>query len=251
MTLMARLERWLEWGIEGLFGRRGSVQPVEVGRRIARLMEEQKQVSVNQVYAPNVFRVRLSPGDFSRLASIAPHLSEDLEQHIARVAHRQGYALVGPASVTWDAAEGAGAGTFSVEAAFAPAEEEPRRELRADGAETTVVYRRLGGPGRAAGGPEAGLPELTVARGPDAGRHFPLREGENRVGRAEDNDLVLSDSNVSRHHAAFVREKGRVWVRDASSRNGTRVNGEPVREAELSDGDEVQIGLDVLVYRGP
>ncbi|MDI6871535.1 MAG: DUF3662 domain-containing protein, partial [Bacillota bacterium] len=171
MSVLARLEGWLERSIEGLFGRRsGGVQPLDVGRKLARLMEEQKQVSVSEVYAPNSFLVHLAPPDYARLASISPRLSEELEQHLARVAHRQGYALVGPLAVEWSEVPDLPPGTFRVEASFTPAAD--GRDQGKEGGlppdATTLVFRRPShreapspaqpGPARAAGAAVAGPP---------------------------------------------------------------------------------------------
>jgi hypothetical protein len=271
MSLADRLEGLLQRGIEGLFGRRsGGVQPVEVGRRLARLMEEKKQVSVSAVYAPNAFVVELSPPDHALLGSIAPRLSEELVHHLSRIAQRQGFSLVGPLTVTWLEAEQLAAGVFRTEASFVPSEPGGQVAPPAEGGEAggpreskehTMVFRRphgWGGPaqsgeepgGRAAGGTRSvGGSALTVVRGPDAGRTLRLRPGENRVGRAEDNDLVLGDTNVSRYHAVITWDGGRARVQDLGSRNGTRRNGEPVGEADLAEGDELQVGLDVLSFR--
>ncbi|MGE5552675.1 MAG: FhaA domain-containing protein [Betaproteobacteria bacterium] len=242
MSLFDRLEGWLEQGIEGLFRRRsGGVQPVEIGRKLARLMEEQKQISVSAVYAPNSFRVRLSPPDRARLASISAQLSGELSQHLTRLAHRQGYALVGPLTVTWDEDADLPTGTFQAEASFVVGEDRPsdgEAGARAPG-ETTMVFRR----------PRGAAPEVSVVHGPDAGRSLGLRPGENRLGRADDNDLVMGDSNVSRYHAVLIWENGATRLRDLGSRNGTRRNGELVEEAELRDGDELQVGLNILTYR--
>jgi ABC-type multidrug transport system ATPase subunit/ABC-type multidrug transport system permease subunit len=70
------------------------------------------------------------------------------------------------------------------------------------------------------------------------------------LGRDRANDVVLEDPNVSRFHAEVERVGDRVAVRDLSSRNGTRVNGELVREALLEPGSEVGIGPYRLIFDG-
>ena len=47
---------------------------------------------------------------------------------------------------------------------------------------------------------------------------------------------------VSRRHAEFYRHGARFTVRDVGSLNGTYVNRERIEEAQLTGGDEVQIG---------
>src|SRR5207249_5510661 len=65
------------------------------------------------------------------------------------------------------------------------------------------------------------------------------------IGRAEDNDVVLDDSRVSRHHARIERTDGGIRVSDLGSANGTRLNGvelEPKVPQTLRPGDSVGIG---------
>src|SRR5438105_35498 len=69
------------------------------------------------------------------------------------------------------------------------------------------------------------------------------------VGRAPDNDIVLDEPNVSRHHAELVDGTPPV-VRDLGSRNGTRVGDRLVRRSELAPGAAIGIGPFRLVYDG-
>lgn len=62
------------------------------------------------------------------------------------------------------------------------------------------------------------------------------------VGRGVDNTIVLRGDSVSRSHARFERRADGWWVIDGGSTNGTHVNDEQVREAQLRRGDRVQIG---------
>jgi ABC transport system ATP-binding/permease protein len=90
-----------------------------------------------------------------------------------------------------------------------------------------------------------------------AGKGAPLRAAVVRfdgrrlsIGRDPANDLVLDDPNVSRLHAEVVRSEGSVLLRDLSSRNGTRVDGERVERARLVAGSEIGIGPYRLVFDG-
>jgi pSer/pThr/pTyr-binding forkhead associated (FHA) protein len=62
------------------------------------------------------------------------------------------------------------------------------------------------------------------------------------AGRATNCKLQLADVTVSRYHAAFVAAPQGLWIVDLLGKDGTRVNGERVRWAQLEDGDRVQIG---------
>jgi ABC-type multidrug transport system ATPase subunit/ABC-type multidrug transport system permease subunit len=70
------------------------------------------------------------------------------------------------------------------------------------------------------------------------------------IGRDHSNDVALDDPNVSRFHAEVVREGDAVTLRDLGSRNGTRVDGTPTRQAPLSAGSEIGIGPYRLLFDG-
>jgi predicted component of type VI protein secretion system len=81
-----------------------------------------------------------------------------------------------------------------------------------------------------------------------AGKHLPVHDGF-VIGRVAGCDLVIDDSKASRRHARLVVEAGVAEVEDLGSSNGTRLNDKPVTRRVLRDGDRIQIGATVLVYR--
>jgi len=89
---------------------------------------------------------------------------------------------------------------------------------------------------------------LLVMRGPNAGSRFRLDGDLTTAGRHPDSDIFLDDVTVSRRHAEFYRHGPRFTVRDVGSLNGTYVNRERIEEAELTGGDEVQIGKFRLLF---
>lgn len=77
-----------------------------------------------------------------------------------------------------------------------------------------------------------------------------LTEGRTVVGRDKHADLHLADLSVSPRHALVEADReGRVVVRDLGALNGLSVDGIPVAEAELHDGNRLQLGDVKLVYR--
>ncbi|CAL9385589.1 hypothetical protein SUDANB121_01159 [Nocardiopsis dassonvillei] len=88
----------------------------------------------------------------------------------------------------------------------------------------------------------AGTALLVVKRGPNAGSRFLLENDVTTAGRHPNSDIFLDDVTVSRRHVEFFRRGNGFGVRDVGSLNGTYVNREPVDEAELGGGDEIQIG---------
>ncbi len=63
-----------------------------------------------------------------------------------------------------------------------------------------------------------------------------------RIGRHPDNDLQLTDRNISRFHAIIEPKQEGFLLRDLGSRNGTFVNGHRVEEAWLRAGDQIRVG---------
>ena len=67
------------------------------------------------------------------------------------------------------------------------------------------------------------------------------------IGRAADNDLVLDDQRVSRHHARLQGRRGMLVLTDLDSANGSRVNSVAITEVALGAGDRIEIGTTILV----
>ncbi|MGD2125016.1 MAG: FHA domain-containing protein [Desulfobacteraceae bacterium] len=93
------------------------------------------------------------------------------------------------------------------------------------------------------------MTQLYVLSGPERGRFFKLREGENFVGRSLDNDIRIEDRTVSRKHVKIVMRKDRCFITDLKSRNGTFFRGdyiEPGLGVELEEGVPIAIGMTVI-----
>ena len=75
--------------------------------------------------------------------------------------------------------------------------------------------------------------------------------GVTHFGRAEDNDLVLTDIGVSRRHARLLVQPDGVWIEDLGSGNGTYFQGGRISRQLLSDGDEVVIDPFLLRFDIP
>lgn len=71
-------------------------------------------------------------------------------------------------------------------------------------------------------------------------------EGELLVGRAPEVDLALTEDMVSRRHARFTAHGQELSITDLGSTNGTFVNGEKVRRADLHLRDRILIGTSIL-----
>ncbi len=88
---------------------------------------------------------------------------------------------------------------------------------------------------------------LRFISGKYQGGEFPLRpHREIIIGRSSDLDMVLVEDMVSRKHAKITTDDHVVTIQDLGSTNGTFVNGEKVRKAELKDGDRILIGTSII-----
>ncbi|RJO77025.1 DUF2662 domain-containing protein [Nocardia panacis] len=82
-----------------------------------------------------------------------------------------------------------------------------------------------------------------------SGRTYQLREGSNIIGRGQDAHFRLPDTGVSRRHIE-VRWDGQVaMLSDLGSTNGTLVNGSPVQDWQLADGDVIRAGHSEILIR--
>jgi DNA-binding NtrC family response regulator len=86
---------------------------------------------------------------------------------------------------------------------------------------------------------------VVVAEGPDRGRRAAASESLS-IGTGPNNDLVLTDNTVSRHHLELTRSKDRIAVKDLSSTNGTFFSGASIRDVDLIGGGRLRIGNTTL-----
>jgi pSer/pThr/pTyr-binding forkhead associated (FHA) protein len=91
--------------------------------------------------------------------------------------------------------------------------------------------------------------EVVIRKPGKPDRVVRLTEGTSTIGRAEDNDVVLSDVGVSRRHSQIRLTQTDVEVEDLGSGNGTYYHGYRVKLQVLQDGDEVVIDPFVLQFR--
>jgi hypothetical protein len=83
---------------------------------------------------------------------------------------------------------------------------------------------------------------------PPSGSALALFDGL-RIGRNDDNDVVLADGRVSRHHARIIADASGFAIEDLQSSNGTFVDGVAVQRARLHAGASIVAGETVLEIR--
>lgn len=92
------------------------------------------------------------------------------------------------------------------------------------------------------------LARLRVLGGPDNGVVFVITAPRVVIGRAEDNDIMLTDTKSSRKHAELVWQAGQFLLRDLGSSHGFLVNGDAQKQAALKSGDKIGVGATVLEF---
>jgi pSer/pThr/pTyr-binding forkhead associated (FHA) protein len=77
----------------------------------------------------------------------------------------------------------------------------------------------------------------------------PLDRKTLRIGRLRENDIVIDNLSVSRHHATLHVADDAIVIEDEGSENGCLVNGERVERAEVAVDDDIWIGKHQLTLR--
>lgn len=236
VSLLSGFEQRLERVVDGFFARvfRSGVHPVEIGKRLLRVMEDGKTVALRRTYVPNVYRILLSSTDYDRLEALEHQLVEELEVFISEAARQREWVLADAPRVSFAADQRLGRGEFKIEAEAVSLES--RRPRRSGDARTETTRTKKG-------------PGSLVLLSDDGPIRTLSVDDRIRIGRQSDNDLVVPDPGVSRHHAEVVAESGDFLVRDLGSTNGTHVNGEQIDEHRLLDGDRITVGHSSIEFR--
>lgn len=254
MGLLSDFEERIGGALEGMFAGvfRSPVQPVEIARSLAKAMDDGRTLGVGKVYAPLGFTVALSPEDDENFGSFSTTLAGELATFLADHARERGYHLAAQPHVTFAVHDDLRLGRFRVSAELAAP------EYAAPDVGMPVSSHPAMAPGAASAGAESApahvpsaavsAPSVTVG---STGREVVLTGSTCVVGRLSTSGIRLADANVSREHAAFVRDAQGWAIEDLASTNGTLLNGEPVSRAHLEDGDVVEIGLTRLTYHEP
>jgi hypothetical protein len=251
--MLRNLESKIAGAVEGAFGRafKSRVQPVELARKLAKEMEENKTVSVSHTYVPNEYAVYLSPADHEQFQNYEGALRKELSDYLLEHARKEGLALVTRPVIGLEVDDRLRTGEFGIQAWMSGAAADEASE-EAEPAAPDYGHTMVYSPDRAPRKLEA--PDLA----PPPSQQRALLVGEGRrtvvsgdrlvVGRSRDCDLVVDDANVSRRHMEVRRDDSRWVAVDLGSTNGTKVNGRRIDEVPLEPGDEVSVGVSRFTF---
>ena len=252
MNRLQRFESWIEQLVEEPFARlfAGRLLPEDVARHLVRALEEGNYgMTDGRPTIPGTYRIALNPEDLKALKANHPALTERLADSLQALAHRMGARLEGDPEVI-----------------LAPDETIAMHQVRIDVVEETSSPPDPN-PAPHAEGASAVDPtqdievsQLQQALDQQVGvrpqayliiegdRIFDLKKPVIALGRAFDNDVILEDPRVSRHHAQLRQRYNRYILRDLGSSGGTTVNGFPVQEIVLRPGDVISLSDTTLIY---
>lgn len=244
-------ERLFERPAARLFQER--VERVQIQRGIERAMESERVVRERRTYVPSRYRVLLSSADAAALDGDLAALARDLAEATRVYARAHQYILDTRPTVEVIGSDSVAAGDVRVYADRAPlptvkaptGQPEPAAASGAvavdagdDGAElvpgATAVF--------AAPRPNTPRAQLAVRTPGQPVSRLNVRPGTIRLGRALDNEIVLADDRVSRHHGQISIRLGMLVYTDLGSTNGSYLNGALVTEIALGPGDVLMIG---------
>jgi hypothetical protein len=247
--IFSRLEAFLERLFEAPAGRLGArLQPVLLTKRIERAMDSGKSFGAAGIIVPNRYDLHLHPSDYAAFESYRGSLEDDLAHGAMTRAHRERYHLVARPMVRLVADPSVPRGDVRVAANVVDDGEEKAAEQLppAPGGHTMVLTR----PGHEVAPPDSASRAYLLVRTDGAPRvRFDLGAALISIGRASDNDVIVDDPEVSRHHCQLKLQHGAYSLADLGSRNGSWVNDQQVSEVALGPGDSIRIGSTEIEFQ--
>jgi phosphoserine phosphatase RsbU/P len=93
------------------------------------------------------------------------------------------------------------------------------------------------------------MPEISIQTADGAKERYSVIKPRVTIGRSRESDIFLPDQWLSRHHAEIVQRPDGYFVVDLQSKNGTLLNGQPVKEdGRLREGDIITLGEHTLTF---
>jgi hypothetical protein len=233
MSALTRFERFMENIVEDSVARlfRSPVQPAEIAKRLERAMESHQTISVRRVIVPNIYRVFLNPQDFAAFQPMQAEMEREMANYLSDLANERNFTMLEHPRVMMAEEASVPRRTIQVEV-------ETVEPTTASANSTQVMSSTV----QLQVSPQTGQRAQLMLETPNGAHSIPLESTLLSIGRGLDNDIILEDTRVSRHHAQLRYKTRRFWVTDMNSTNGTYINGERISEADLRHGDVLSLG---------
>ncbi|MGW6541769.1 FHA domain-containing protein [Streptomyces massasporeus] len=204
------------------------------------VIEDHGSTNGTFVQGQRIHQMELGPGSAVNLGNATDGPRLNLSGAAASVATPQAQPQQQPY-----AAQGANPGWGQQAPAQQPPHQQPQKQQASQAGWQQPQQAAAHIPQQQGPGGVAGAPPVYGDRSPTTFHQFSLGRVM-RIGRALENELVVSDLQVSRHHAEFhATPDGRMEIRDLGSHNGTYVNGQPIAKGGtqlLGPTDVVGVG---------
>lgn len=225
-----QLERFVEGAFASLFGRKFRTQ--DVALQLARAMQDNLRLVDNdpRPLAPDQYNIYLNPDIHAQLMENQPALAQKFSTHVVDLVSHVGYRLTNAPLVKFIADKSLDSGALIVRAQHTNRPEN-----------STAAMERVEIPKAQASN---GQTQLLI----NGERAVALTKNVINIGRGLDNDIILEDQYVSRHHVQLRLRFGAYTLFDVHSQSGTQVNNIAVKEHRLQSGDVIQIGSTQLIF---
>jgi hypothetical protein len=261
MNLLTRFEGVAEFLFTGAFKKGGTrLQPVELAKELVKAMFRNKQISISQVYVPNIYRVYLHSSDWGPLASFGEVFLIELSKYLFTEAQREGFTFLSKPAIELHSDDTVNPREMIVEVDFDDSidvdwgdgeEKEKESQNQSNWRESTTIFSESVKTNLRADTSLGRISDyfLEIIEGPDKGQSFQLPEHDVFIGRHGQCDFVVHDLEVSRRHLKIALGENGWWLDDLGSTNGSFVNGQRITHQTVSPGDRIQIGQSVLMIQ--
>ena len=222
-------QRLIEGSLSRLLGER--LQPETVLRSLVQAIEDAQVLGAQgEALAPNHFWVTLSEQDLTPLEYYHAGLADELSENVRQIMLQMGLRLDMPPRIFLRGVRELGLRQVSVTARWIPPDL-PASTTTAQAAQAISLPRH---------------PFLIV----DGRRQIALSHELVRIGRSRENDVVVDDRRVSRHHLElrWQADLTKFLSVDLNSTGGTKLNGYPIQQCSLEAGDVLSLGGVEIIY---
>jgi hypothetical protein len=235
------------------------IEPIELGKKLCKFMGRQRLLLANgQQFVPHVYDIYVSIKDYEHLSPNENVLVQDWQKQLSEYARQRNYIArdafvlrlhaktdlrVGRVEFQVGQVQGAGDGGTVGIAIHPWAKPRPPQPS----SPSPVVSPPSPGVQASIQMPWAQL----IIHSPQGGQQvYPLKQPVIKIGRQLDNDIIVPDKNVGRHHAVIeYQQNGQFTLKDLQSTNGTLVNRVPiVRPHTLRNNDVIVIGKYEMLF---